>query len=90
MTDSNAPASAPGLTCEQVAVLVFDFVEGELSPEEHGLVAAHLSRCSACAEFVRTYSAVGGLVREAMEVEVDDGLQAELDAAIFDALSRIA
>ena len=90
MTDPNPPAGNPRLTCEQVAVLVFDFVEGDLPDAQHERIAAHLSGCAECAEFVRTYSAVGGLVRGAMEVEVDDQLQAELDAAIFGALSRIA
>jgi len=90
MSGPNAPAGPPTLTCEQVAVLVFDFVEGELTDEQHALVAEHLSLCPECAEFVRTYSAVGGLVREAMEVEVDAHLQAELDAAIFGALSLTA
>ena len=90
MTNPNPPAGASELTCEQVAVAVFDFVEGELPDEQHARIAAHLSGCAECAEFVRTYSAVGGLVRGAMEVDVDEQLQAELDAAIFGALSRIA
>ena len=84
------PADPDELTCEQVQAHVFDFVEGDLSEALHDAVRAHLDRCPPCTEFVRTYSAVGGLVRSAMEVEVDDALQAELDAAIFAALEQTA
>jgi hypothetical protein len=85
------PAAGPQtLTCAQVAALVFDFSEGELTDDQHALVAEHLSLCADCAEFVRTYSAVGRLVRHAMEVQVDPELQAELDAAIFGALAVTA
>lgn len=87
MADTPFP---PVLTCEEVAARLFDFVEGELDDEEHALVEAHLAVCPDCEEFARTYSAVGGLVRSALEVEVDDALQAELDAAIFGALAQSA
>lgn len=87
MADNPKP---PTLSCEEVAARLFDFVEGELSDEEHALVEEHLGMCPDCAEYTRTYSAVGGLVRSALELEVDDALQAELDAAIFGALAKSA
>ncbi len=90
MSGPTPPASLPTLSCAQVAALVFDYFEGELTDEQHAFVAEHLALCPDCAEFVRTYSAVGGLVRNAMEVEVDPELQAELDAAIFGALALTA
>ncbi len=87
MADTPMP---PVLTCEEVAARLFDFVEGELEDQDHILMEQHLAVCPDCKEFVRTYSAVGQLVRSAMEVEVDDTLQAELDAAIFGALAQSA
>lgn len=87
----HAPSTAPAtLSCEEVAARMFDFVEGELDDHDHAIVERHLAECPMCAEFVRTYSAVGGLVRSALEVEVDESLQAELDAAIFGALAQSA
>jgi len=82
--------TTPVLTCEEVAARLFDYVEGELDDHEHALVEQHLALCPDCAEFTRTYSAVGGLVRSALELEVDDALQAELDAAIFGAIAQSA
>jgi anti-sigma factor RsiW len=77
-------------SCDEVAERLLDFVEGDLADADHVRIERQIQGCVPCAELVRTYSAVGGLVRAAMEVEVDAALQAELDAAIFGALSQSA
>lgn len=89
MTESTSE-SIEMLPCEQVATMVFDYVENDLDDVAHRQVAYHLDNCPDCSEFVRTYAAVGQLVADALEVEVDDALQAELDAAIFAAIEKSA
>ena len=86
---STPPSTAP-MTCEELASRLFDYVEADLSDEECSRVEQHLAGCADCADLVRTYTAVGSLVRTALDVEVDDALQAELDAAIFAALEDSA
>ena len=84
------PSPTAPMTCEELATRLFDYVEGDLSDAECTRLEQHLGGCADCAELVRIYSAVGSLVRTALDVEVDDTLQAELDAAIFEALADIA
>ncbi len=87
---SSVPNEAPLLSCEEVAAMLFEYVEGELDDHQHALVEAHLSLCPHCESFVRSYASVGGLVRAALEVTVDKHLQDELDAAIFAAIRASA
>ena len=84
------PTATASMTCDELAMRLFDYVEGDLFEAELTRVEQHLADCADCAELVRTYSAVGSLVRTALDVEVDDALQAELDAAIFAALEDSA
>jgi anti-sigma factor RsiW len=42
-------------TCLQTHRLLFDFVEGSLTPEQSRKLEAHLADCPECLEFVRTY-----------------------------------
>lgn len=84
------PTPTAPMTCDELAMRLFDYVEADLSEVEVTRVEQHLAACTDCAELVRTYSAVGSLVRTALDVEVDETLQAELDAAIFEALADSA
>lgn len=62
----------------------------DLPEEEQAHARAHLEYCGDCAAFVRTLHAVAPMVRDAMELQVDDTLQAELDAAVMEALRKQA
>lgn len=43
----------PWLTCRDCVESVTEFLEGALSPEDRGLVLAHLERCPHCPRYVR-------------------------------------
>jgi hypothetical protein len=54
----------PGeLTCQQLAELVSDYIEGALAPSLHEQIVTHLADCSDCSSYVeqvRTTIAVTG------------------------------
>jgi hypothetical protein len=41
------------LSCDQFHLLVQDYLQGKLSPQEHELVVAHLAHCAHCREYVQ-------------------------------------
>jgi anti-sigma factor RsiW len=43
------------LTCEQVANLIRDYLNGELTPEVTATFEDHLRRCTDCVAFLKTY-----------------------------------
>jgi anti-sigma factor RsiW len=69
------------LTCAHLTDRLLDYELGELDAPLRGEIEAHLSECPTCANFHQTYRVVSPLVQHALEVRVDDALQAELEAA---------
>lgn len=43
------------ISCQHIERLLFDFVEGDLDPEQQRKLQDHLADCSECVEFVETY-----------------------------------
>ncbi len=76
------------LSCHQVSELLFDYVENDIDDQTAAQVEAHLAGCPDCQRFVEEYAQVRGLVRDGLELQVDDALQSELDAAVFAAIAR--
>lgn len=76
------------LTCEALMDQLMDKDVDDLPAEEQDRARTHLDACGTCSTFVRTLHAVTPMVRDAMELTVDDALQAELDAAVMEALRR--
>ena len=64
------------MTCDEVARLLLDYLEGELPASQAAAVAAHLAGCSVCAERRRQTSALLadlGAARSAQDSAVDAG-----------------
>ncbi len=76
------------LRCDQIAELLFDYVENDLDDVTIDRVEAHLSSCPDCHTFVDEYAAVRGLVHSNLELSLDAQLQAELDAAVLAAIAQ--
>lgn len=76
------------LTCEALLDQLMDQDVGDLPEADQVHARAHLEGCPRCAAFVRSLHAVTPMVRHALELSVDDALQAELDAAVMAALRR--
>lgn len=77
-------------TCKDVAQQMIDYQLGELAESEVGEIDAHLTICPRCARFARTYMAIPVMVRAALEQELDEATQADLDRMIHDALAHSA
>lgn len=43
------------MTCREVVEFLSDYLEGELSPEQHTLFTTHLEECSDCVEYLKSY-----------------------------------
>jgi hypothetical protein len=74
------------IDCDQVFVLLAVSPLEDLLAADADRVTKHLEKCTDCTNFVAAYDAVAAMVRKALDVEVDDRLQAELDAAVMQAL----
>jgi anti-sigma factor RsiW len=63
------------LTCEQVAKLIRDYLEGELSPEIAMRFEEHLQRCDDCVAFLKTYKQTVQEVRSLTYEDVPQDMQ---------------
>ncbi len=78
------------LNCEALMALLMEQGVEDLPDGERERAREHVDACGSCSAFVRTLQAVTPLVKGAMELTVDDALQAELDAAVMEVLRREA
>jgi anti-sigma factor RsiW len=76
------------MTCTQVADLLFDYCEGDIDEHTSTTIEQHLDACEECDRLVRTYSAVGGLVRDALLQPLPPELQETLDEDVLRALAQ--
>ena len=69
-------------SCEQVAEVLQAYLDGELGPDDAGLVAAHLEHCERCRIEAATYQRVIDAIRRQrppVPQEVNDRLAALVD-----------
>lgn len=78
------------LNCDEVLAYVSESPVEDLPPEVQEAVFEHLEVCPDCRTFMAAYDSVAPMVRSALEVEVDEALQAELDAAVLEAIAQSA
>ena len=57
------------MTCAELEILVCDYVDGTLSPEQRAEVERHLDGCPECAELARDSAAAVAFMERAAEVE---------------------
>ena len=60
--------------CNQMAQLLFDFVEGELASETEAAVLRHLDHCDGCDEFIAKYKKATKLARDVMLTQMPEEL----------------
>ncbi|HLL52124.1 MAG TPA: zf-HC2 domain-containing protein [Myxococcaceae bacterium] len=53
-------------SCKDSIDLLMDFLDGEMTPEEEAHLREHLSGCSPCVDFFKTYRATPGLCKRAL------------------------
>jgi anti-sigma factor RsiW len=67
-------------TCEKSIALLLEFLEGEMSEQEHQLLREHLDGCHPCVEFVASYRTTSGLCRRALAAKMPEELSVRLTA----------
>ena len=68
--------------CPDIVRLLADFIEGQLPPDEHAALEAHLSRCSHCLAQLKTYRSTVSLLRTIHEEELPEELRWTLRAFV--------
>lgn len=68
--------------CENYALLLDQFLDGELSKEDEALVREHLVSCPACAAYVADAMAIRAAFEDLDEIEVPEGLSDGVMAVI--------
>jgi anti-sigma factor RsiW len=68
--------------CPDIVRLLADFIEGQLPPDEHAALAAHLSRCAHCLAQLKTYRSTVSLLRTIHEEELPEELRWTLRAFV--------
>ena len=69
------------MTCQDLAQLVTDYLDGAMGPAERSSFERHLSLCPPCVRFVRqmraTVEATGRVPAEAITPEIEEKLLAQ-------------
>lgn len=65
-------------SCKDSIHHLLDFLDGEMSAEDEKHLEEHLSGCTPCVEFVRTYRATPGLCKRALAKKMPEELSQKL------------
>ncbi len=68
--------SAPN--CKDSVALLLEYLDGELNADLRVKLEAHLSGCSPCEDFWKSYSATPGLCRKALIAEMPREVETKL------------
>lgn len=78
------------IDCTEVAVRLMDYAMDDLGDAARDEVDQHLAACPECARLVDEYRAVSEMVHDAYLTELSPEQQAELDAAVLEAIKHSA
>jgi anti-sigma factor RsiW len=67
-------------TCQACVELLREYLDGELDFGTHEELSGHLKKCSTCDEFLKSYSAMPKLCREALAEQMPQDLAHNLRA----------
>jgi anti-sigma factor RsiW len=70
------------ITCRQLAELLFDYIAGELPPEQADVIRKHLCECPPCVAYVETYQLTIKLTRQLPPAPVPPQLIERLKSAM--------
>lgn len=66
------------MTCRELAILLIDYVSGELSAEHRERLDHHLKLCPPCVTYVKTYTLTIELTRQLPDAPLPPQLVAKL------------
>ncbi len=64
--------------CSELLRLLFDYLEGRLSPELHAELEDHLAACGSCVQYVHTYRSTVSLLGSLSEDDLPPELRSRL------------
>lgn len=78
------------IDCSDIAVRLMDYAMDDLHHEARDEIQLHLAACPECTRMVEEYQAVSHMVHDAFLTELTPEQQAELDAAVLEAVKHSA
>ena len=69
------------MTCVDVLPKLSAYHDGELNPQDRGLVTGHLAECPGCNAYLRDVAGIGSLLRSDLPGEVPEGTWGRIAAA---------
>lgn len=66
------------LTCQKLADLLVDYVDGDLDADTEAEFEEHLQRCPPCVDFIAKYRRTGAICREVLTIEMPQPLKSSL------------
>jgi len=70
------------MTCDELDLLLPEFLDGSLTAEQEGLAAAHLATCEQCTIEVRQLEGVTKLYKEHGKMRLPDKARQRIRAAL--------
>lgn len=72
------PAEVRMYTCKDSINLLLEYLDKEMSEEERKHLESHLSGCSPCEDFLRTYRATPGMCKKALAARMPQEVASKL------------
>jgi anti-sigma factor RsiW len=66
------------ITCRELAELLFDFTDGQLSAERQQHIEEHLGLCASCVAYLEGYRFIIQVTRRLPRLPLPDGLRQQL------------
>ena len=80
--------ASPHLTCQQLIDFIMSYLDGDLPAEQRAEFDRHMSRCSSCVDYLKTYEKTVLLAKECANDAVSDDVPESLVQAILEARKR--
>ena len=82
MPDSKTTTISSDPTCEEIFVVLSEYIDGELSEELCQAIRAHNGDCPACQAFMETYTKTIELIRKQPAEPLPPAVKDELSVAL--------
>lgn len=79
------PCAADSSDCKQAVEQLYEFLDGELTPEKRATIAGHLDACGNCLDAFEFHTELKTVISEKCRTDLPDGLRDR----VFDALRAL-
>jgi len=81
--------SSPHLTCQQLIDFIMSYLDGDLPAEQRAEFDRHMSGCSSCVDYLKTYEKTVLLARSCADDPVPEDVPESLVQAILEARKKM-